>query len=111
MPSCFKKVIVNAQRFQPQYLAPDLHKQFLRSIARGSTPHALFCRASSQGRKRPAIHLAIRRYRQVIDRYKSRWHHISGEALFEILTQHGDALVDELIVERMVGQSNWYGLC
>src|SRR6266481_4341329 len=78
-----KKVVVNPDTLQTQYLGKQRAQQLLTRIARKSqyrSPHL-------RRRQRPAVKLPVRRQRQTIQKHDRRRHHVVGKARSNMRTQ------------------------
>ena len=81
-----KKVVVDADDFIPEDLGPDGGDALFHGIARRLGPG--FRRGGAiQLAQRRAVHLAVRRQRQALQRQEGRRHHKVGQPLRERLTQ------------------------
>src|SRR5215217_7101140 len=87
MASHFKKVVINAHSLDAQNFSKNFAEHFFDSVARGDERRVQLAFASFRAGQSPAIHLAVRSKRQLIQDAIEIRHHIFGQLLFQESTQ------------------------
>ena len=80
MPPQLKKIVVDANSFYLQNLAPDLRQRLFKGVARSGKPRRIlraFMSGKVRRRQRLSVKLAVRRQRHLLHDHEKRRDHVS----------------------------------